>query len=288
MNTLEMKRLSLPATGEVEVIWNSRREAVSADTTGTVEHIHPCYEIYVHVSGDVSFATNDTMQVLSPGDVVLTRPYTSHHCITHTDCIHEHYCLFVYCEDALIKDALDRLAQRCFLRDSPDGTTQLLSLLQQITHALSQEPRPDLLEQRASLYRLIAQLSRMSAPNADAPRYPENLRRILHHISLHYASPLSVRELCRHFFISQATLERLFRHHLHTTPYRYLLQYRLSAAAHALVRGKSVGAAAEESGFSDYPHFISQFRKHFGMTPNQYKKAHASSIDAQALKKEDF
>ncbi len=277
MDAIEMKRLSLPATGNLEILWNSRAENVSIKDPSTDEHIHPCYEIYVYLRGEVSFAMNNTVYELRPGDVIVTRPHTSHHCIPHADCKHEHYCIFIYCNDSLLQQTLELLADRGLLRFRPKETKDLLTLLQQITQSLTRVPLPSALEQRTSLYRLISQLTCDTALDAPAPHYPENLSRILQHISIHYAGALSIRELCKQFFISQATLERLFRHYLNTTPYRYILQCRLSAAALALAQGKSVGTAAEEGGFSDYPHFIAQFRKSYGMTPNQYKRAHFHS-----------
>ena len=274
MKKLELKRVSLPATGAIELVWNSRREAVTTTESSAQTHIHPCYEIYVHICGDILFAVNDKIFPLSSGDVIVTRPQSLHRSIPLSDCVHEHYCIFLYCEDETVKEALELLADRCLLQYPMEDRSALLALLQQITERFSDEDMPPLLEQRLLLYQLFSLLSKSITLPKQAPRYPDNLRRIVEHIHANYAKPLTSAELCHQFFISQSALERLFRRYMHTTPYHYVQSVRLSVAAELLMQGKSVIAVARESGFTDYSHFIARFHKAYDMTPSQYKKAY--------------
>ena len=53
--------------------------------------------------------------------------------------------------------------------------------------------------------------------------------------------------------------------------FRYIENRRLANAKKLLERGESVQAAAEKSGFPDYSHFISLFKRRFGITPKKFQ-----------------
>ena len=54
-------------------------------------HIHGECEIYIHLSGDVSFMVEDQIYPIQYGNVVITRPYEYHHCIYHSKTKHRHF-----------------------------------------------------------------------------------------------------------------------------------------------------------------------------------------------------
>ena len=54
-------------------------------------HIHPECEIYLNLSGDVSFMVEDRIYPITAGSVIITRPHEYHHCIYHSDKRHRHY-----------------------------------------------------------------------------------------------------------------------------------------------------------------------------------------------------
>lgn len=54
-------------------------------------HIHEECEIYVNLSGDVSFVVENHIYPLKPGDIIITRPYEYHHCVYHSNKLHKHF-----------------------------------------------------------------------------------------------------------------------------------------------------------------------------------------------------
>lgn len=58
---------------------------------GSVPHIHDICEIYVNISGNVSFMVEKNIYNIEPGDIIITRPYEYHHCIFHEHSDHFHY-----------------------------------------------------------------------------------------------------------------------------------------------------------------------------------------------------
>ena len=59
------------------------------------EHIHDFYEIYINISGDVSFLVEDTLYSIKRGDMIITAPNEIHRCIYHSSCVHEHFCIWI-------------------------------------------------------------------------------------------------------------------------------------------------------------------------------------------------
>ena len=54
-------------------------------------HIHKEYEIYLNLSGNVSFEVQSRLYPVSRGSVVLSKPYEYHRCVYHSDTLHRHY-----------------------------------------------------------------------------------------------------------------------------------------------------------------------------------------------------
>ncbi len=94
------------------------------------------------------------------------------------------------------------------------------------------------------------------------------------YLERNYADPtLDTKRLCEQFFISRATLFRLFNEKLGTPPGAYLHKIRLERAAFLLVTTeRSVTQISEEIGFGDFPYFSKLFKKHFGRSPGEYRK----------------
>lgn len=65
---------------------------------------------------------------------------------------------------------------------------------------------------------------------------------------------------------------RLFQNAYHTPPSAYLMKLRLQKAS-SLLSGSSlsISEVAFQSGFEDSNYFTRQFKKHFGVTPSQYR-----------------
>ena len=56
-------------------------------------HTHRECEIYINLSGDVSFMVENRLYPLRRGDVIIVRPGEYHHCVYHSDAVHSLYWL---------------------------------------------------------------------------------------------------------------------------------------------------------------------------------------------------
>lgn len=106
--------------------------------------------------------------------------------------------------------------------------------------------------------------------------YPTSLIRALDYIHLHLREPLDNRTVSAASFVSTSYLNRLFRKHLGCPPHDYILSCRLALARNLLSQGKSVTDACYSAGFQDSSSFGTIFKKHIGVLPSHYRKAHVS------------
>ena len=83
-------------------------------------------------------------------------------------------------------------------------------------------------------------------------------------------------------FVSTPHMIRVFRKETGQTPHKYLLEYRLRAAAQLLKYSDlSTAQIASSAGFSSASHFIRCFRKAHGVTPAHYRTAARQNAGVQ-------
>lgn len=242
--------------------------ALNHDTT----HIHRECEIYLNLSGDVSFEVENRIYPVSPGTVILTRPYEYHHCVCHSDVPHRHYWITFSAQET--EDYLSLFFRREKGKDNrilldPETLAQMEVLLQRLL-----DRETSALERRAGFLQIFCLLSR-GRPTDEAEEgsgIPKTVSAALRYMDEHLTEPLDIRGLSRDCGVSINTLERHFRDALGLTPMAMLRKKRLIASLEILRSGGTVSEAAMGCGFSDDSGYIQHFRKQFGLTPLQYKK----------------
>ena len=124
------------------------------------------------------------------------------------------------------------------------------------------------------LFYLSAEHSRLRPEGTPERRLnrSEVMRQVKFYLTQNYASQVSLEQLARRFEISTANLSRLFRNEFGVGFSRFLTALRLESAA-ALLHNTSlpVSEVALRSGFNASGYFIRSFRKHFGVTPKNYR-----------------
>lgn len=238
-------------------------------------HIHEECEIYVNLSGDVSFVVEKRIYPVLPGNIIITRPYEYHHCVYHSNKLHKHFWILFSCkgnEELLTRFFNRKEGDGNLLVLPPDKTEKLFSLCRNMTKAEN-----DKMLALADFFELMKLLG--SADNINPKSsYPQDVEFAIKYIGENFSSPITVKDIAKSAGVSVNTLERHFSETLCQTPSGYLLKKRLSHAAFLLSEGESVTNASEKSGFSDYSKFISVFKKNYGMTPLKYKKARNNPV----------
>ena len=91
-------------------------------------------------------------------------------------------------------------------------------------------------------------------------------------IEVDYARALTLRELAAAAGMSVYHFARVFRELTGLPPHRYLTAVRLRHAAHRMDEGASVTRTCYDVGFASLSHFVTAFRKRFGVAPSSAKR----------------
>lgn len=233
-------------------------------------HMHDRMELYILLEGDVSFVVESSLYRLSPGDAVVMRPNERHHCILNTCSVHNHWCFwFDAASDFLFGDFISHeFGKNNHIVPNAAAKEKLL----QIYSRLKEESAANNTHEQFCTMLEMLNIFRRFLPDAPCSQtLPAILTDILTDIDRDFREIRTLDQIRNKYFISASTLNRMFRNYLDTTPKVYLETKRLAHSRLLLQNGKSVLDACMESGFSDCSNYIRLFKKHFNMTPGQYR-----------------
>ena len=131
-------------------------------------------------------------------------------------------------------------------------------------------------EQLFRFFRLLYQYGYVvkNESSASDSELERKLKAVLGFIQEHYTETLTIEELAEVCHFSQAHFMSFFKRFVGMTCVEYINHYRLSRAAAALAQSdQPVMEAALENGFHNISYFNKLFRKEFGMTPKEYRRA---------------
>jgi AraC family transcriptional regulator len=100
----------------------------------------------------------------------------------------------------------------------------------------------------------------------------------------HYASSHNLTELAELAQMSPFHLNRVFHYMMGLPLHQYAIRLRIAVAARAIREGQSVTEAAYSVGFNSVSFFSRSFRKHFGMSPRQYREQRTSEVSPRSWK----
>lgn len=101
-----------------------------------------------------------------------------------------------------------------------------------------------------------------------------DVRTVVDFIQKHYAEMITVDDMIRDIPVSKYHFIRIFRRVMGTTPYSYLMNYRITMSKELLhSTDLTIAEIAEKCGFLDTSNFSAQFKKHTGQRPLQYRNA---------------
>jgi len=162
----------------------------------------------------------------------------------------------------------------CILRDFHNSEfEQLFDSLWQMT---AEKQLESVREYCAKIYQLLLLLSHCAVQHP----YPEELQRAISFISRNFSRQLSLSDICVRAGCGRSTLQWQFKHHLRSSPIRFLTETRMKYAAKLLentLLPLPIKEIAQRSGCSDQLYFSNMFRKYHGLSPREYRKSLSSS-----------
>ena len=96
---------------------------------------------------------------------------------------------------------------------------------------------------------------------------------VIRTLEAHFDETIGLDSLAERAGVSRSYLSRLFKREVGMGIHEYLMQYRTVHAAYLLKEGWGVAEVGYACGFCDSSHFIAVFKRHYGITPAEYRKA---------------
>jgi AraC-like DNA-binding protein len=142
----------------------------------------------------------------------------------------------------------------------------------------SQTTKKPVVDRRGRIVGTVGMTRMIDASVVASDREDAALGRVLAHMRMHFAEPLSNPQLARIAGRSVRAFERMFRRQMQLTPQLYLRRLRVRLACNAVVtRADPLAEVAAAHGFYDQSHFVREFRRETGITPSEYRSRHATA-----------
>ena len=245
--------------------------ALGAPKENPDSHIHDECEIYINLSGDVSFMVENRIYPILPGNIIITRPYEYHHCIYHSNKLHRHYWILFSSKgnEEILDIFFKRKAGEHNLLVLPVyNTEELISLCDR----LCDNNENNQIENYCIFFDILKLLKKADKPTPVLETHPDDITFSLDYINKNLSESFTVKELAQKANVSLNTLERHFLKALNTSPRNYIKKKRLANILRLLSLGDTVTDACSKSGISDYSGFIKEFKSIYGITPLKYQK----------------
>lgn len=228
-------------------------------------------------SGRTLVRHNRDYFMAEPGDVVLLHPNADYEFMSDGFCERS----AVVLEGAGVAGLLTASGLTGKLCVSMTDTSAVEKCFDRMAVAL---PESHLPHARHNISVIGFELIQLLAKPETSAGIPAELEMVLSRISHEYASILTLEMLAKHAGTSVTNLIRLFRQHLHTTPHRYLIDFRMRHAERLLDEHIcSIKEIAQLVGYANPLNFSTEFHRRHGCSPREWSaRNNASGSDRKS------
>ncbi|MNJ43541.1 HTH-type transcriptional regulator YesS [compost metagenome] len=109
-----------------------------------------------------------------------------------------------------------------------------------------------------------------------------SMKLLLDYIDEHYAEPISLTEMARHFHFNPSYLSSFFASHHHEGFKEHLNRVRIDKAADLLRNGDiPISEISSRVGYGDHSYFCKVFKKSTGLSPTQYRRQYNERVEKE-------
>ncbi len=252
-------------------------------------HDHDFIEIFILLSGSVTYFIEQGCYELKDFDIILVPPHTLHQLtITKNDIKYKRMVLWIrrqYLEKLsssktnLLEQFINYTKNNNYIIRNPEFTFKIKPYLERIIE-LEKEKKYgyDLLIENTFRELFIFSNTFLEKEfNSIPAKGNPIIQKIISHIEDNLSNELSLKELSSELNLDEFYLSHLFKKEVGTTIHKYVIKKRLNAAKNLLEKNYGVKDLISLVGFKDESHFIQCFKKEYGFTPKQYKLSLESS-----------
>lgn len=121
---------------------------------------------------------------------------------------------------------------------------------------------------------VLVRLARAKTPTSDTVLSTQiTASDIRHHLDARFLDICSLEELSARFGYTYGYICKIFKKEFNVTPVEYLLTKKMDHTVLLLSQGKTLSEIAEATGYSTPYNLSRAFKKKFGVSPNEFKKA---------------
>ncbi|MDD4494013.1 MAG: AraC family transcriptional regulator [Eubacteriales bacterium] len=266
------------------------------DALNVEYHNHDFHEIYLYLSGDVTYCIEGRSYTLRPGDFLLIHNREVHKPFIKQGEPYERIVLWVNPDYLLRKSKGASNLCDCFriegsnnynlIRPSTAKLKDIFEILERFEKACNGLSLEHSLLRDAYLVEYIACINAMFHESFDKPmsediKFNENINKVVSYINDNLGECLSLELLSKKFYMSKYHLAREFKKYTGYTIHQFIQQKRFILAKTMLKKGISVSNVCSSCGFNDYANFIRNFKKYFGMPPKKYAESQHRAVTSK-------
>lgn len=250
-------------------------------------HNHDFYEIYLFLSGKVTYTVEGKSYRLKPRDILIVNNRELHKAYVETGIPYERIVIWLNPDfvRSLNTDKTDLLGvfdssllnRYNLLRLESDGKEYIYRIVEKLGIACNSQAFGSDILRSSYIRELLVYLNRVyqisKGENFELDvTYNDKVTKIIHYINQNLDEDLSLERLSSKFYLSKYHLLREFKKNTGYTIHKYITQKRLIMAKELLKDCKQVSEVCDKCGFGDYSNFIRAFKKEFGISPKKYSK----------------
>lgn len=264
---------------------------INNSNTMEKQHFHNSYEVHFTVSDNLKFIINGELYWAPKGSVFIIHPFIPHMSIVSDGEWFERYT--VHIKSDVIEDLnafsgynlvdlfnSNEMGIVNHIKLNQEGILIFESLLNRLINYSREDYFAADVFQKLALTEVLFYLLRMKkegvfheANSVNDENY-KLVKLIMNHINENLALNLNLDVISDTFYRSKSTINRIFNKYSGTTVNQYITSRRIYRASELLKSSMPVFLVCEQSGFTDYNHFIRTFKKFIGITPKQYALNH--------------
>ncbi|MBQ9010818.1 MAG: helix-turn-helix transcriptional regulator [Clostridia bacterium] len=245
-------------------------------------HMHPHYEFYLFIRGNIQIIIEDERYDTHPMDLFIFPPGTLHLAsITDSEVPYER--AYFYATRKVLSEMSDptyplldivehavRNRDYSFHADDVSAGRFIRLIDDYLDEDNEKEPCFQQMN-RCRIHMLSLIVCRVMQHKQILDPHPsERISEVIRYINDHILDSLTLDSLAEHFYISKYTLLHEFKSYANISVHQYILFKRVTYAQHLMQHGISPGLAAKQSGFNDYAGFYRAFIRHNSITPQEY------------------
>lgn len=265
------------------------RQRVAAERCCSVLHWHDEVQIAVVTQGSVLFRSTDSEARLETGQGVFINSGCLHEAVSTGDSHSEYVCVNFdpkiiagYNSSLIRKDYIapvlsaDEL-KMVFLNSEP-WQGEVCSLLLKMAEVMEKAVYGYEFELKILLSRIWLIIIRNNKEILESAAHThfadkKRMNTLQEYIAANYMEKLTLEGIAASDHISKGECCRIFSRMLDTTPFRYLVCFRISKSLKLLTATEmSISEIAQHTGFGNSSYFTVCFKKEMGLTPNEYRK----------------